>query len=114
MCVSPMRSVRISLGEAVNTVNVVNAVFFTQSSVLTPQSSHHGSPALLRSCTIAALVFLVCLALIGTPKSVCAGEQPHWLKKDTIERLFPQVAAYTATLSGKPSAMPVYTAGRPI
>ena len=45
---------------------------------------------------------------------MCAGEQPHWLKKDTIDRLFPQAAAYTGPLSGKPPAMPVYGAGRPI
>jgi NosR/NirI family transcriptional regulator, nitrous oxide reductase regulator len=75
---------------------------------------HHRSAALLRSCTIAALFFLACLALLGIPESVCAGEQPHWLKKGTIDRLFPQSAAYTGPLSGKPPAMPVYSAGRPI
>ena len=66
------------------------------------------------SLNIAALVFLVCLTLIGIPGSVCAGEQPDWLKKDTLERLFPQAAAYTGPLSGKPPAIPVYSAGRPI
>ena len=71
---------------------------------------HHGSAALSRSCTIAALVFLVCLALLGIPEPVRAGEQPHWLKKDTVDRLFPQ-AASTGPLSGKPPAIPVYGAG---
>jgi transcriptional regulator of nitric oxide reductase/NAD-dependent dihydropyrimidine dehydrogenase PreA subunit len=66
------------------------------------------------SLTIAALVLLVCLALFGIPGSVYAGEQPDWLKKDTIDRLFPE-AAYTRPLSGKPPAVPVYGAGgRPI
>ena len=65
-------------------------------------------------CTIAALAFLVCLALLGIPESVCAREQPQWLKKDTVDRLFPQAAAYTGQMSGKPPAMPVYSAGRPI
>ena len=74
---------------------------------------HHLSAALSPSCTIAALVFLVCLALLGIPGSVCAGEQPDWLKKDTIDRLFPE-ATYTRPRSGKPPAVPVYGAGGPI
>jgi transcriptional regulator of nitric oxide reductase len=41
---------------------------------------------------------------------VSAGERPDWLKKDTIDRLFPQ-AASTGPLSGKPPAIPVYGAG---
>ena len=53
---------------------------------------HHRSAALSPSCTIAALVLLVCLALLGIPGSVYAGEQPDWLKKDTIDRLFPEAA----------------------
>jgi transcriptional regulator of nitric oxide reductase len=66
------------------------------------------------SLTIAALVFLVCLALFGIPGSVYAGEQPDWLKKDTIDRLFPG-AVHTGPRSGKPPAIPVYGAGgRPI
>src|SRR5882672_5416631 len=77
-------------------------------------ADHHDSAALSRSCTIAALLFLGCLSLLGVPESVCAGEQPHWLKKDTVDRLFPQAAAYTGPMSGKPPAMPVYSAGRPI
>ena len=72
------------------------------------------SVSLTPSCTIAALVLLVCLALLGIPESVCAGEQPHWLKKDTVDRLFPDAAAYTGPLSGKPQSVPVYSAGRPI
>jgi NosR/NirI family transcriptional regulator, nitrous oxide reductase regulator len=68
---------------------------------------HHRSAALFPSCTIAALVLLVCLALLGIPGSVCAGEQPDWLKKDTIDRLFPQ-ATYTRPRSGEPPAVPVY------
>jgi NosR/NirI family nitrous oxide reductase transcriptional regulator len=75
---------------------------------------HHGPAALSRSCTIAALFFLACLALLGISESVRAGEQPPWLKKDTVDRLFPQAAAYTGPMSGKPPAMPVYSAGRPI
>ena len=43
-----------------------------------------------------------------------AAEQPAWLKKETMDRLFPQSAAYTGPMSGKPPAMPVYSAGRPI
>src|SRR4051812_4557187 len=75
----------------------------------------HASAALYRSYTIAALIFfMACLALLGIPESVRAAEQPHWLKKDTIERLFPQAAAYTGPMSGKPPAMSVYSAGRPI
>jgi len=77
-------------------------------------ADYHDWVALSRSCTIAALVFLVCLALLGIPAPVCAAEQPHWLKKDTVDRLFPQAAAYTGPMSGKPPAMPVYSAGRPI
>jgi NosR/NirI family transcriptional regulator, nitrous oxide reductase regulator len=66
------------------------------------------------SRTIAVLVFLVCLALFGIPGFVCAGEQPDWLKKDTIDRLFPE-ATHTGPRSGKPPAIPVYGAGgRPI
>ena len=64
--------------------------------------------------TLAALAFLACLALLDIPDSVYAADQPQWLKKDTLDRLFPQVAAYTGLLSGKPPAMPVYSAGRPI
>jgi NosR/NirI family transcriptional regulator, nitrous oxide reductase regulator len=77
-------------------------------------ADHNDSAALSRLCTIAALAFLVCLALLGIPESVCAREQPQWLKKDTVDRLFPQAAAYTGPMSGKPPAMPVYSAGRPI
>ena len=62
---------------------------------------------------MAALVFLVCLALLGIPGSACAGEQPGWLKKDTIDRLFPE-ATYTRPPSGKPPAVPVYGPGGPI
>ena len=72
------------------------------------------SVSLTPSCTIGVLVLLVCLALLGIPESVCAGEQPHWLKKDTVDRLFPDAAAYTGPLSGKPQSVPVYSAGRPI
>jgi NosR/NirI family nitrous oxide reductase transcriptional regulator len=77
-------------------------------------ADHHDSAALSRLCTIAALAFLACLALLGIPESVCAREQPQWLKKDTVDRLFPQAAAYTGPMSGKPPAMRVYSAGRPI
>jgi NosR/NirI family nitrous oxide reductase transcriptional regulator len=63
---------------------------------------------------IAALIFLAYLALIGVAEPALAAEQPPWLKKDTLDRLFPGVAAYTGTLSGKPPAAPVISAGRPI
>jgi len=64
--------------------------------------------------TIAALVFLTWLALLGVPGSVYAGERPDWLKKDTIDRLFPG-AVNTGPRSGKPPAVPVYGAGgRPV
>src|SRR5262245_57874075 len=90
MSVSPTRSVATSLASTV-------------------------SPGLgTKTATIAALVFLVCLALLGIPGSVYAGEQPDWLKKDTIDRLFPG-AVHTGPRSGKPPAVPVYGAGgRPI
>lgn len=63
-----------------------------------------------RAATIGALVCLVCLALLGIPGSVCAGEQPAWLNKDTIDRLFPE-AIYTGARSGEPPAVPVYGPG---
>src|SRR5262249_51229787 len=68
---------------------------------------HHRSAALSPSRAIAALVFLGCVALLGMPRSVCAGDQPDWLKKDTVDRLFPQ-ATYTRPRSGEPPAVPVY------
>ncbi len=74
---------------------------------------HHRPAPLSPSRAIAAFVFLVCLALLGIPGSVCAGEQPDWLKKDTIDRLFPE-ATYTRPPSGKPPAVPVYGPGGPI
>ncbi len=74
---------------------------------------HHVSAVLSRSCTIGALVFLVCLALLGIPGSVCAGEQPDWLNQDRIGRLFPE-ATYTGPPSGEPPVIPVYGAGAPI
>ena len=62
---------------------------------------------------IGALVFLLCLALLGVPGSACAGERPDWLKQDTIDRLFPE-ATYTRPPSGEPPAVPVYGAGKHI
>src|SRR5215831_16600564 len=62
------------------------------------------------SLTVAALVFLVCLALLGIPGSMYAGDQPDWLKKDTVDRLFPG-AVRTGQRSGEPPAIPVYGAG---
>jgi NosR/NirI family nitrous oxide reductase transcriptional regulator len=93
MSVSPTRSGATSLASA----------HFTRVPV-----------AILPSCTIGRLVLLACLALLGISGSVCAAEQPAWLKKDTVDRLFPKLAAYTGPMSGKPPAMPVYSAGRPI
>ncbi len=66
-----------------------------------------------RRAAIAALVLLVCLALLGVPGSACAAEQPDWLNQDRLHRLFPE-AAYTRPPSGKPPVIPVYGAGRPI
>src|SRR5512134_1330575 len=71
------------------------------------------TPLLSPFCTIGALVFLVCLALIGVPGSVCAAERPDWLKQETIDRLFPE-ATYTRPPSGEPPAVPVYGAGKHI
>jgi NosR/NirI family nitrous oxide reductase transcriptional regulator len=65
------------------------------------------------SFTIAALVFLVCLAFLALPGSASAGEQPDWLNQDRIHRLFPE-ATYTRPLSGKPPAIPVYGTTGPI
>ena len=73
----------------------------------------HVPVALSPALTLWALGFLACLALLGIPASAAAQEQPDWLKKDTISRLFPE-AAYTGPLSGKPPAVPVYGAGRNI
>jgi len=70
----------------------------------------HVCAPLPRCCTIRALVFLAWLALLGMPGPVRAGEQPGWLTKDTVERLFPG-ATYTGPPSGKPPAVPVYGAG---
>jgi NosR/NirI family nitrous oxide reductase transcriptional regulator len=64
--------------------------------------------ALSLSCTI-AFVFLVSLAL-GVSGSVRAAQQPDWLKKDTLDRLFPE-AIYTGPRSGEPPAVPVYRTG---
>ena len=65
------------------------------------------------SSTICALVFLVCFALLAIPGSVGAAEQPHWLTKDTVGRLFPQ-ATYTGPPSGEPPVIPVHGAGERI
>ena len=101
--------------EAMHPMNLTACEVSPCLGTKTPRSSsqlgeHHRSAALSRSCTIAALVFLACLALLGIPGSVCAGEQPDWLKKDTIDRLFPE-ATHTGPLSGQPPAIPVYGAG---
>ena len=96
MSVSPTRSVPTSLAS-------------TQLSLC----EHQVSAALSSSCTIGALVLLVCLALLGVPGSVCAGEQPDWLNEDTIDRLFPE-ATRTGPPSGEPPVIPVYGAGRRI
>ncbi|HVY05663.1 MAG TPA: 4Fe-4S binding protein [Burkholderiales bacterium] len=74
----------------------------------------HGAAALVRSCTVAALLLLVCVAFLGAAGTAAAAERPDWLKKDTLDRLFPGVAAYTGLKSGKPPSFPVISAGRPI
>ena len=106
MSMSPTRSVRTLLAS--------NQVKTPTQPGEHHDADHHGPAALARSCTIAALVFLVGLVLLGIPGPVRAGEPPPWLKKDTVDRLFPQSAAYTGPISGTPPAMPVYSAGRPI
>jgi NosR/NirI family nitrous oxide reductase transcriptional regulator len=79
-------------------------------SMPTSLASTQRAAALSRSCTIAALVFLLCLALLGVSGSAGAAEQPDWLTKDTIARLFPE-AIYAGTPSGEPPAIPVYRPG---
>lgn len=66
------------------------------------------------SRTIGGLILLACLALLGTPGALHADDKPEWLTPDRIERLFPQQAGYTGPPTGKPPAVPVYSAGRPI
>jgi transcriptional regulator of nitric oxide reductase len=68
------------------------------------------SGAISASRTIGVLFLLACLALLGVSGSVRAAEQPGWLTKDTIERLFPE-AIYTGSRSGEPPAVPVYRPG---
>jgi len=86
----------------------------------TSMASPHGSPGRrdvsatrFPSCTIAGLL-LACVALLGMPGSLHAEDKPAWLTQDKIERLFPDQAAYTGPPSGKPPAIPVYSAGRSI
>ncbi len=84
----------------------------TKAARSSSQPGEHPVSAALSPCTIGVLVLLVCLALLGVPGSVCAAEQPAWLKKDTIDRLFPE-AVYTGPKSGEPPAVTVYGAGGP-
>src|SRR6185503_20977771 len=107
MSVSPTRSEPTSLASA--------HVIRPERIVRIGLSNEQRHPQAVRpvSLTIGALVFLVCLTLIGIPGSVFAGEQPDWLKKDTVARLFP-AATYTRPLSGKPPAVPVYGTGGPM
>jgi NosR/NirI family nitrous oxide reductase transcriptional regulator len=56
----------------------------------------------------AALVLAICLALLGISGSARAADDPAWLKKETVERLFPQ-ATYTRPRTGEPPAVPVYS-----
>lgn len=91
MSVSPTRSVPTSL-------------------VSTPTSGARHVPALRPSRAIRALVCLAWLALLGISGYVRAGEQPDWLTRDTIDRLFPG-ATYTGPASGEPPAIPVYGTG---
>jgi NosR/NirI family transcriptional regulator, nitrous oxide reductase regulator len=68
------------------------------------------SAALSHFCIIGALIVLVFFGLLSVSASVLAGEQPDWLKKDTINRLFPE-AVSTGARSGKPPVVPVNGAG---
>ena len=63
--------------------------------------------------TIAELLVLACLALLGAAGPAAAGGQPDWLTQERLHRLFPD-GTYTGPLSGKPPAMQVYGAGSPI
>jgi NosR/NirI family transcriptional regulator, nitrous oxide reductase regulator len=78
-----------------------------------PKAVRPVAAALSSALAFRALGFLLSLALFGIPASACAQEQPDWLGKDTIDRLFPE-AVSTGPLSGEPPAVPVYGAGRPI
>ena len=75
-----------------------------------PQRARTVAAMLAVSFAIAALA---CLALLAVPGSAYAAEQPAWLKKETIDRLFPE-AVSTSALSGEPPAVTVYGAGKRI
>jgi len=72
-------------------------------------SGHRFPVAFSSSCTIAALVFLLCLTLFAAPGSAWAGEQPDWLTKERLDRLFPE-AVYTGPSSVEPPVTSVYGA----
>jgi transcriptional regulator of nitric oxide reductase len=62
----------------------------------------------------AFLLLLACLSLPGFHGHAHAADKPDWLTPDRIARLFPGQAAYPGPPSGKPPAVPVYSAGRSI
>ena len=93
MSASPTRSVRTSMASA--------------------QLSPDRIETLAPSWVIGALVFLVCLALLGFPGSVRAGEQPDWLSEETIHRLFAD-AISTSPPSGEPPVVEVQGVGKRI
>ncbi|HWA11662.1 MAG TPA: 4Fe-4S binding protein [Burkholderiales bacterium] len=70
------------------------------------------SPAL--AAIAGFLLLLAGLLLPGLAGPVHAADKPDWLTPDRIARLFPGQAAYPGPPSGKPPAVPVYSAGRPI
>ncbi len=93
MSASPTRSVRTSMASA--------------------QLSPDRIETLAPSRIIGALVFLVCLALLGVPGSVRAAAQPDWLSEETIHRLFPD-AISTSPPSGEPPVVEVQGVGKRI
>lgn len=75
-----------------------------------PLRAPHVSAVLSSSFAIVVLAILVWLALLGVSGPVYAEEQPDWLNRDRLHRLFPE-AIYTGPRAGQPPAVPVYGPG---
>jgi len=71
------------------------------------------SAALSLRSVMALVAILACAAIFGVCETAGAAEKPDWLRKDTVERLFPG-PTYTGPSSGEPPAVPVYIAGNRI
>ena len=65
--------------------------------------------ALSPTRAITTLVLLACLALLGVNGPAYGGDQPDWLTKERLDRLFPE-AVYTGPSSGEPPVTSVYGA----